>query len=676
MRQFASGCVVTAIFTTKFFFRRYSMSTVSNFLRRAIKPVIGLIVASAMIISCEAVNGPGADVASGVPGARFAALSAKDYPNAILITDQAGLASINDGLSATYVLGASFAVTGWTPICDPNDTGAFTGILVGAGYTITINSFASGAVSGNEYLGIFAASDGALFTNLTVDIATGAVGPVDNALYVGGLVAHATDTTFDGITVTGNLDISATTDEDFDVGLVAGYAESGSNFFDTRIMAGLTVDYDSTGTTSVNAGGIAGYITGSAVVDARVDGQFNVNADMTYDYNVGNSVALGGAAGYAANTDFDSVTVGRRTTVNAVTTQSPVYVGGVVGNGLTITIERNESAAVVSGDGPNYNTSGGGVAGYIVQSTVTDSSASGEITLNGTWDGSIYDVWQIYAGGLVGYSGGNAAGGSLIDNSHATGNVTATTPYPYAGGLVGYNYGYIVFTSAEARLDYYRGKTVGASITSNGSKITNSYATGNATAISTPESNGLPYAGGLAGYSSIPTADRSANIENCYATGDATVTTDSAYGWAGGLLGANAQGSVVSKCYASGDVSVTVGDQELPYEQDGTNPGAAGGGIAGVNYYTDASSGLDPIIKYSVAFNALIQGTVTTGDTPYLLHRVVGDLGTADFGQGTLLDNDGRRDMVITPVWNPEIGPDQLDGASLGKGADGYPALR
>jgi hypothetical protein len=380
--------------------------------------------------------------------------------------------------------------------------------------------------------------------------------------------------------------------------------------------------------------------------------------------------------------------------VNADTSANPVHVGGVLGKGLDITITESVSAAVITGNGPGYNTSAGGVAGYIQHSTVSYSQASGAVTLGATWQTGSYDYWQVYAGGLVGYSGGTANGGSSITQSHATGAVSATAPYPYAGGLVGYNYGYITFTGSPA--EYAKLLAAGgvtASVTSNGSRITRSYATGNAVAAAT--ANGLPYAGGLAAYSSIPTTDRTPNIENCYARGTATVTTDSKYGWAGGLVGANAQGSVVSTSYATGNVYVTVGANDLPYEQPGVNPGAAGGGIAGVNYYVDETSGdIAALVTHSVALNDLISGTVTSGSTPYLLHRVVGDLGENNTGK--LTNNEANRYMKVTPVWNQDIGPDGLDGVDVDAkppqsvfvnlnwdfggiwtmGADGYPALR
>jgi hypothetical protein len=331
-------------------------------------------------------------------------------------------------------------------------------------------------------------------------------------------------------------------------------------------------------------------------------------------------------------------------------------VGGVLGKGLDITITESVSAAVITGNGPGYNSSAGGVAGYIQHSTVSYSQASGAVTLGATWQTGSYDYWMIYTGGLVGYSGGTNSGGSSITQSHATGAVSATAPYPYAGGLVGYNYGYNTFSGSPAELQHFL-TAGGVTATSNGGQIIRSYATGSVTAASTPNSDGLPYAGGLAGYSSIG-ASSGANIENCYARGDVTATTESQYGWAGGLLGSNAQDSIVSKSYATGDVYVSVGPDALVYPQPGINPGAAGGGIVGVNYFTSATS-----IENCVALNYLIVGSAPNR-VPFLLQRIAGDLG-ASGNQGTLTDNFGSDSMTITPVWNQDIGLNQLDGASI-----------
>jgi hypothetical protein len=669
--------VVTVILQQQQIFLEVFMNSIRNFL-------IGLAIALAMVISsCEAVSGPG-DFANG-----DAALSASRV-NVVGINinspAQLMLIGVNPALPAngSYDLTTSLTLpANWRPICGPAATGPFTGSFNGHGYTLTVTGFdLSTATDGN--LGIFATSDaGASFTDLKVNVAAGIVSTT-NVQYVGGLVGQATGTNFDGITVTGTLDLAATSaseDTAFNVGLVAGSAAAGSGFGHITIDASLNVLYNSTvsdtETNRVYAGGIAGALTDSKLAASAVDGAFTVEADMPYyaDYSVtpsvDNWVALGAAVGYAENAGLSTITVDASTTVDATSVQTPVFVGGVVGRGQSTDVYGVASDAVVTGSGIQYNSSSGGVAGYIIASRVAESSASGVVTVTGPWDGSAYNLWQVYAGGLVGYAGGTSTAGSLIDHSHATGAVSATSPYPYAGGAVGYLYGFNDFSSPEAAARYYRyHDTKGVTVTYRGGRIIRSYATGSVTAAATPGTGGLPYAGGLAGYSSIPTATENPdpNIENCYATGSVTATSDGQYAWAGGLVGANAQGSIVATSYATGAVSVKTGVKPLPYGQPGINPGAAGGGIVGVNYYTDATSGDDPLVTRTVALNPIILGSSQdTSLSPYLLHRVAGDLGdpAQGFGLGILDDNYASSAMVITPVWNSDIGPDELDGASV-----------
>jgi hypothetical protein len=606
--------------------------------KRITSVLIGLTVAFAMVFSaCDSVtndNGGPAELsellALSVSGAKV---------GQTVITDQDGLAAIERDPSGNYELGASFAVTNWIPICGPyTGTDPFTGALDGKGYTITINSFDPTALGSN--IGIFQTTQGATIINLTVD---------------------------------GSLDVTttATGATPVNIGLVAGSASAGTRFGNITINGDLKVLYNGPALGVVNAGGIAGYLSNCALSTAFIDGLFALIADMPYTYSLDNGVRLGGAAGYADNNaSFYEITVDASTAVNADTTNNPVYVGGVLGKGLTVTITGNTSYAVVTGNGPGYNTSAGGIAGYIQQSTVATSSAFGEVTLGAAWESGSYDYWQVYAGGLVGYSGGTdsgtSGGGSVIDHSHACGAVSANAPYPYAGGLVGYNYGYNDFSGTPAEYAKFVAAG-GVTVTYNGSKITESYATGNVQATAT--ANGLPYAGGLAGYSSIPTVDtnaRAPNIENCYAKGNVIATSGGKYAWAGGLIGANAQGSIVSKTYAIGTVDVKVGTNDLPYSQPGINPGAAGGGIAGVNYYVDATSTLQPRVEFSVGLNALIYGTsADTSVAPYLLQRVVGDLGQNDpLYLGKLDDNYGNNAMSILPTWNQDIRLDGLDGDS------------
>ena len=82
--------------------------------------------------------------------------------------------------------------------------------------------------------------------------------------------------------------------------------------------------------------------------------------------------------------------------------------------------------------------------------------------------------------------------------------------------------------------------------------VTNSYATGNATA-----NNGMyvdAYAGGFVGG-----MDYDATIINCYATGDVNVVSTSTGDAAGGFVGMMTSTASISNCYATGNVNVPAG---------------------------------------------------------------------------------------------------------------------
>jgi hypothetical protein len=547
------------------------------------------------------------------------------------IYDQSGLEAIDSNPSGSYILVNSITLTGLTPICDP-DSGydPFTGILDGDGFTILVESFASGALDNNPHIGIFAESGAsALFKNLTVNLATDPL-TINTAQYAGGLVAYAEGTTFDNITVNGEFVVTFTGPRPPSPSSAARKPAKGADNYHA-LLPGITAP---------------------------------------------EGFSVGGVAGYAGvSTIFNAITT--ELFVNAASRNSTVFAGGAVGFAEDSTISASRNSGDIRADGPGYNTSAGGIAGYIEHTTVTYSSSGGAISANATggaadWD----DSWQIDAGGLVGYSGGNPNGKSLITNSHATGNVTSTGPFPYAGGLVGYNYGYSIFVPTPA--------------SGNGSIVSQSYATGNVTAISETQTSStgpygnIPYAGGLAGYNSMV----GSTIEDSYARGNVTATTPGTYSWAGGVVGGNANNAVVTRTYSTGDVVNRVGDLDpLSPPYNGDVPGPASGGIAGFNYYTD-----ETVVSYSVALNSLIDTNNTDQD---VVHRVVGHLGNTSGFTGTLNDNLAYDGMTVNNIVKPDPGTDRRDGGDTVAqpdqsvyaglkwnftdiwtiGNDGYPAL-
>jgi hypothetical protein len=501
------------------------------------------------------------------------------------IKDQAGLAAIDGAPDRDYVLANDIELDDWTLICEST---AFTGTLDGAGHTITVNSFDSSALSGLRF-GIFAQSAAyAAFWNLKLVFAQEPA-TLDSAQYAGGLVAYAEDTIFKTITVDGTFDVTFT-------GTLAS---------------------------SVSAPAPA---KGADTFHALI-----IGAEPTDGFNVGSLV------GYAdKGSRFNEITA--NAAVNATSEQTAVFAGGVAGYTDTVSIASGWNTGTITGNGPGYNTSAGGIAGYIVNTTVSDSYSVGSIELTASGGTGWDDSWQADGGGLIGYAGGSAAGGSFITRSYATGSVNVTAPFPYAGGLVGYSYGFNNFEDPAG----------------NGTIIAKSYAIGDVTAesVSSGEYGNIPYAGGLVGYSSI----RGSQIEDSYATGIVLADTDGTYAWAGGIVGGNANDSIVTRTYATGSVYSQTGTLAPLYAPQYADPGPAAGGIAGFNYFTDMT-----ILSYSVALNGKVDGRPVA--SPSVEHRVAGSIGNGTGYDGTLIENRGSTAMATT--WTPVSNPNGEDGQDI-----------
>ena len=635
-------------------------------------PVLCLFAVIVIFTACEAITGGDT---GGLPGAQLSAARLAVNPNAITITNQDELAAIENDPTNYYVLGNDITLTNWVPICGPYTTNVpFSGTLDGAGYTITIDSFDADALGNSNYLGIFAESapyvdsEGVeydpAFSNLTVRYN---LGTFTSAQYVGGLVAYAEGTRFTDITVTGKFSIQDTTTEaNFNFGGVAGYAGLGTGSYQVAtIFSGITVrndefvvTYYSTDPIVANIGGVVGDSESSTLTRIRLSGLLHgdyfssfipewellVNKGVFPDQAVitatpTSGLVVGGAVGYANNSQINNVTSSM--TVTAMSSTTTTYAGGVAGYVEGTNIYTTENSGNVISNGPGYNTSAGGIAGYIVASRVRDSFATGNISATALstafgWD----DSWQVYAGGLIGYAGGSDAAPSAVERDYATGAVYAESPFPYAGGLIGYVYGYNDFTNPAK----------------NGTRVSQTYATGNVRAVSQKDPNGvygdIPYAGGLAGYSSVIES----TITDSYARGDVYAETDGTYAWGGGLIGGNASDSVVTRTYATGDVNVTTGDLLDPlYAPLYTDAGPAAGGIAGFDYYSAATT-----VSYSVALNSLVDGNQTTSQN--VVHRVAGSLGNDAAHTGVLIDNLAYDGMSVGDNWQSAIGPNLPDG--------------
>lgn len=242
---------------------------------------------------------------------------------------------------------------------------------------------------------------------------------------------------------------------------------------------------------NLTVAGLFGYTSGASTSNkAEI---FNLNLECFIQNTTSAAHDIGGLVGYAqANTKITGCfTEGLISTANTNTGNVLPSTGGFIGEcGANLEISNSGNFAKV----------------------ITISSGNSN---------------NCYVAGLV----ADIRGVTTISKSFNAGDIKGTSYYTRVGGLVGY---------------------VGSSTT-----ITDCYSTGNIELNSGISSS---YAGGLVGYAATST-----NFTNCYCTGNVKVT-GSAY-YAGGLVGSGL-GSI-NNCYATGDVSISY------------NSGSYVGGLAG-----------------------------------------------------------------------------------------------
>ena len=312
-------------------------------------------------------------------------------------------------------------------------------------------------------------------------------------------------------TLNGNIDASGTSSWNagagFDpVGNASNNYYQGTFDGNGYTISNLTIDT----TTSQDKAyiGLFGYTRDATLQDI---GLVDVDIDGTY----AGSIRAGGLVGYNLNADItNSYVTG---TIGATATSSTAYAGGLTGynygfSSSTSNITNSYATGTITATATSGAAYAGGLVGYNyaydsgASATITNSYATGNATANGS-SGT-------YAGGLVGTNYGELGGSVNISTSYATGAIqaTSTSNIAYAGGLVGYNYD---LGTPPMCAD-----------------ITNSYATGNATASGSLAA----YAGGLVGRNYANYDNGSAAITNTYATGSATAQ-DATSNYAGGLVG-------------------------------------------------------------------------------------------------------------------------------------------
>ena len=354
----------------------------------------------------------------------------------------------------------------------------------------------------------------------------------------------------------------------------------------------------------------------------------NIDASGTASWNAGAGfVPIGGAAATVSppgavfnGTQFTGTFDGQSHTVSNLTINQPntSYVGlfGYTGTGSTIQnvglVGGSVSGASYVGGLVGYNNGGtinnsyatGGVNGTsevgglmgLNAGTISNSYATGSVSTSGNVTQTYNDV-----GGLVGWNYGGT-----INNSHATGNVSATgsmsatgsvSGSSYVGGLVGFNTGAIskgyatgnVSAMGSVSGNSFVGGLVGENIngaTGPVSSISNSYATGSVNA--TGSVGGNSYVGGLTGANG-------GTISNSFTTGG--VTASGVNSSVGGLVGINHNTGAISNSYATGSVVGFSSNTNL-------------GGLAGSNYGSISNSYSSGFVSDTATTNVNVGGLV------------------------------------------------------------------
>ncbi|RYX97675.1 MAG: filamentous hemagglutinin N-terminal domain-containing protein [Comamonadaceae bacterium] len=421
-------------------------------------------------------------------------------------------------------------------------TGHYAGGLVGSGgsaFRTAVDSWASGDVSGLDYVGGLAGFAG----NLERVHATGTV---HGESYVGGLVgAEKMGATIAGSNASGAVTAStAVSGSSVAVGGLIGYNQGTvrDSWSTSRVIGYATV------------GGLVGQNDG-AVETSRTGQGAAAGPDVS-----GDSV-VGGLVGDNRGTVTDSVATGN--VVGVVD-----YAGGLAG----------KNAGTVSGSSAEGAVSGsrwvGGLAGQN-DGTIFESDASGAVT--GTGFGT---------GGLAGFNYGR------IERSSATGPVTGKTQ---TGGLAGSNYAVILHSSASGDVTgtiqvgglvgFNNGASASISEATARGVVTGDIAVGGLTGTNGGSISGSTAFGDVLGSSILVgglSGDNLGSISASHARGD---VHGASARWVGGLVGMNATGSLTQDSatghvFGAESVGGLVGQMSGGSIVGGNATGTVSGGLA------------------------------------------------------------------------------------------------
>lgn len=444
-----------------------------------------------------------------------------------LIANCVQLQEVQNHLSANYLLNNDIDCSdtqnwnggkGFDPIGDVNNP--FTGVFNGGGNEIsnmTIDRADDTYGQGQDdetYVGIFAYALNATIKNIDV-----VNSKVKGYVYVGGIVGYEANSTLENLT--------------FNVGTEDNSCDPGHCVWARFGQYGGGIVGYMNGGTLTNAT-TAGPVKGSGIIIGGIVGHME-NATLTNvssSSNIDGGQTLGGIVGEA----FYSIITNAHASGNVlVTEEQNVGKQGATGGGLAgLLIQSQISNSDATGTVTGLSAIGG-FSGYIVNSQITDSFTTGEVNAQSS-----------PAGGFAGFTGCE----SVFTRVYATGNVNGNG---YVGGFSGDDgcegpgstFNQVYATGNVVSNNDYAGGFLGRAL---GSVFNNVYSRGDV--------SGTNYVGGFLGYTNY------SSLANVYSTGSVIGSGES---YKGGFIGQNeSDGTTISNSFWDGDkagVDITCGDE-------------------------------------------------------------------------------------------------------------------
>jgi uncharacterized repeat protein (TIGR02543 family) len=313
----------------------------------------------------------------------------------------AELNNVRNNLSGNYRLAADISLSSyanWMPI--GSEAYPFTGKFDGGDYRITGLKIDRKTA---YHAGLFGYVSGGEITNITlenVDVAGGNYSGAIAGIMEGGAI--------NGCSISGKITSVSSSIAFSSSGGVVGSLINDGEISGCRSAADVTAEDD--------AGGIAGSVYDGKIINSSSSGEIVAFLDSFIE----SSGMSGGIAGYAENSEITGCFSTGRVYSSAYVSQSGGIVGGLAHYSV---ISNSYSTGNIYSDSDSDIRGGsvaGGIAGYVLNGTITKSYSAGNITSSSV------------SGGIVGSSEGD----DEITNCAAVGMTISA--YDDAGRIAGY----------------------------------------------------------------------------------------------------------------------------------------------------------------------------------------------------------------------------------------------